>query len=147
MKTGKILSLTVMIMFVFSAFALADYQLHYTATGKHDGGDVTPNQAIKMMREDSEHTYLIDVRSSSDYQEIGHPVDAISIPFELGESFTDELKARFNPETDILLVMSKHGVRSAAAVNAAIQAGFQRSFNVLDANKMDHKLMYMHPKL
>ncbi len=49
------------------------------------------------------------------------------------KSFANDVKARFNPETDTLLFMCRSGERSVVATNAAVDSGFKadKVFNVL----------------
>jgi hypothetical protein len=111
----KILVLTLVMVFVFSALALA--QDIYPIKGKHKGGDVTPTDAYRMVREDPKHTFIVDVRTRIEYQDIGHPPGAYNIPWKFYTAETDkkgykkvanknfgkDLLSRFNPETDTLL--------------------------------------------
>ena len=82
----KILVLTLVMVFLFSALALA--QEIYPVKGKHKGGDVTPTEAYRMLREDPKHTFIVDVRTRIEYQDIGHPVGAYNIPWKF---YTNEV--------------------------------------------------------
>jgi len=137
--------LTMVMVFVFSALAWA--QEIYPIKGKHKGGDVTPTEAYRMIREDPKHTFIVDVRTRIEYQDIGHPNGAYNIPWkfyttktgkkgykkDLNKSFTQNLKARFNPETDTLLLLCRSAARTIGASTAAVDAGFKpdKVFNVL----------------
>lgn len=141
----KTLVLTLIIVFAFSALAAA--QEVYPIKGKHKGGDVTPIEAYKMLKKDPEHTFLVDVRTRYEYQDIGHPNGAYLIPWKfytgkagsrgygkvLNENFGKDLLARFNPETDTLLLLCRSAKRTIAASTAAVDAGFKEDkvFNVL----------------
>jgi rhodanese-related sulfurtransferase len=132
-KVQKILVLTLVMMFVFSALALA--QEVYPIKGKHKGGDVTPQE------------FIVDVRTRIEYQDIGHPNGAYNIPWKfyttetgkkgykkaLNKNFTQDLKSRFNPETDTLLLLCRSAARTIGASTAAVDAGFKtdKVFNVL----------------
>jgi rhodanese-related sulfurtransferase len=145
-KVQKILVLTLVMMFIFSALAFAQQKV-YPIKGEHLGGDVTPVQAYSMLKEDPEHTFIVDVRTRIEYQDIGHPNGAYNIPWKfyttktdkkgykktLNKNFAEDLKARFNPETDTLLLLCRSAKRTIAASTAAVGAGFKadKVFNVL----------------
>ena len=134
-RTASILSV-VMVFFVVS-LASAGYK--YSAVQEHAGGDITPIEACEMVKKNPEHTFLIDVRTRAEYQVIGHPKGAYNIPYKffttklgkknkystkVNENFGNDLKARFNPETDTLIIMCRSGKRSCNAADAAVKAGF-----------------------
>jgi rhodanese-related sulfurtransferase len=143
----KIIALTVVVVFSFCAVALAFGQEKYPIKGQHKGGDVIPKQAYEMLKKDPEHTFLVDVRTRYEYQDIGHPVGAYNIPWKfytvkvgkkgyekiLNSNFAADLRARFNPETDTLLLLCRSAARTVAASTAAVDAGFkaEKVFNVL----------------
>jgi rhodanese-related sulfurtransferase len=145
-KLERILLLTLVTVFVFSGFAFAQ-QATYPVKGKHKGGDVTPKQAWQMVQKDPEHTFIVDVRTRVEYQDIGHPVGAYHIPYKfyttqvgkrgykkaLNKNFGKDLLARFNPKTDTLLLMCRSAKRTIAASTAAVDAGFKEDkvFNIL----------------
>ncbi len=130
----NILVLTLILAFAFVGLAFAEQEI-YPIKGKHPGGDVTPLEAYNMLKKDSEHTFLIDTRTRFEYQDIGHPLGAYNIPLEfyttevgkkgykkvLNKNFGNDLKARFNPETDILLFLCRSAKRRVIAVNAAVE--------------------------
>jgi rhodanese-related sulfurtransferase len=107
--------------------------------GIHQGGSVTPIQAYKILQQDTEHTFLVDVRTRYEYQDVGHPTGAYNIPLRFyttatvrrgyrkvpNENFSADLKALFNPETDTILFICRSGERSIPATEAAIDAGFK----------------------
>jgi rhodanese-related sulfurtransferase len=144
-KVQKILVLTLVMVFVFSALALA--QEVYPIKGKHKGGDVTPVEAYRMLKENPKNTFLVDVRTRIEYQDIGHPNGAYNIPWKFyttktgkkgykkvsNKNFSQDLKARFNPETDTLLLLCRSAKRTIGASTAAVDAGFKpdKVFNVL----------------
>ncbi len=146
-EVKRALVLAVVMVFFSSSLAFALNQEVYPVKGKHKGGDVTPKEAYKMLREDPEHTFLVDVRTRIEYQDIGHPVGAYNIPWKfyttrvgkkgyakvLNRNFCNDLKARFNPKTDTLLLMCRSAARTIAASTAAVDCGFKEDkvFNVL----------------
>jgi rhodanese-related sulfurtransferase len=119
----------------------------YQAGKAHLGGDVTPVQAYEMVRKDPGHTFLVDCRTRAEYQFMGHPVGAHHIPLRFfsttagktgyatvaNPDFANELRARFNPDQDTLIVLCRSGGRSCTACDEAVNAGFSedRVFNMM----------------
>ncbi len=119
----------------------------YTSNKAHLGGDLTPEQAYKMVRKDPKHTFLVDCRTRAEYQFVGHPEQAYNIPLRfltttvgkkgytetMNETFGQDLLNRFNPETDTLIILCRSGNRSCTACNEAIKAGFdeKKVFNLM----------------
>ncbi len=146
-QVKKTLLLTLVLGFAFSSLAFASSQEKYPIKGKHKGGDVTPKEAYEMLKKDPKHTFLVDVRTRSEYQDIGHPVGAYNIPWlflttkvgkrgykkVLNKNFCRDLKARFNTETDTLLMLCRSAKRTVASSTAAVDCGFKEDkvFNVL----------------
>jgi len=160
----KTLVLTLVMVFAFGALAFAQ-QAVYPVKGKHKGGDVTPKQAYAMMQKDPAHTFLVDIRTRYEYQDIGHPVGAYNIPYKFyttkgdkkgykkvsNKNFCSDLKARFNPETDTLLFMCRSAKRTIACTNAAVECGFKEDkvFNILggfEGDKVKDKSSPFHGK-
>ena len=145
--TKKICILALVAVFTLSAFAIAAQQAKYPVKGKHKGGDVTPKQAYEMLKKNPENTFLVDVRTRYEYQDVGHPTGAYNIPWMfsttkvtrrgyakvLNKNFCRDLKARFNTETDTLLLMCRSAQRTIPASTAAVDCGFREDkvFNVL----------------
>ena len=123
----------------------------YHVKVSHVGGDVTPTEAMQMVSKDEKHTFIVDVRTRPEYCFVGHPTIAYHIPakfwtgkmiekkgkleYELVDNlkFGQDLLARFNPETDTLILMCRSGKRSCQGVEKAIKAGFkpEKLFNML----------------
>jgi len=88
---------------------------------------------------DKSDTYLIDVRTISEYVYVGHPVMAYSVPIGFWDeegireipnaNFEEDLKARFKVG-DRLIFICRSGRRSLVAAGRAVEAGFKDSFNV-----------------
>ncbi len=135
------------LVIVFSTAVLALGQDVYPIKGKHKGGDVTPMQAYNMLKTDPSRTFLVDVRTRYEYQDIGHPNGAYNIPYKfyvtqvgkkgykktVNKDFGKDLKALFNPKTDTLLLLCRSAARTIGASTAAVEAGFQpdKVFNIL----------------
>lgn len=91
---------------------------------------------------------LIDVRTTMEYNFVGHPIGAVHIPWKDGAemtpnpNFTAQVKALAeNPDTPILL-LCRSGQRSLAAAQQLQQAGYRHLINIeegfeggLDADK------------
>jgi rhodanese-related sulfurtransferase len=143
MKT--FLPLAVAFVAIFASLALAGYQ--YSANKDHLGGDLTPAAAYEMIQKDPSHTFLIDCRTRAEYQYVGHPEGAYNIPIRFlstkvgkkgylevdNPNFGQDLLARFNPETDTLIILCRSGNRSCKGCNEAIKAGFKEDkvFNMM----------------
>lgn len=104
----------------------------------HQGGDLTPSQAYKKATED-QHVFIVDVRTRPEYVLVGHPTTAYHVPVKfwtgkyagkgygmvINEKFSEDLRKRFNAETDTLIFMCRSGSRSCDAANiAASKAGW-----------------------
>ena len=117
--------------------AAAGYE--YKVNKSHLGGDIAPIEAFHMVQKDPQHTFLVDCRTRAEYQFVGHPVGAYNIPLRFlsdkvgkkgylevqNPDFGKGLLARFNPETDTLIIFCRSGNRSCTACNEAIKAGFK----------------------
>jgi rhodanese-related sulfurtransferase len=123
------------------------YDPVYPVKGKHKGGDATPKESYEMLQKNPKNTFLVDVRTRHEYMDIGHPIGAYHIPWKfystdvgkrgyqkvLNKNFCSDLKARFNPKTDTLLLLCRSAARTIAASTAAVDCGFKKDkgFNVL----------------
>lgn len=120
-----------------SAFA-ADVVFKYPVKKPgHQGGDLTPAQAHEMVKEDSQ-AFIVDVRTRPEYVLVGHPTIAHHVPYKfwtgkhtskgygmaVNQDFYEDLKKKFNPQTDKLILMCRSGGRSCDAANAAVKAGW-----------------------
>ncbi len=137
MKKIMILTLVLVSLSVCPAFALD--QLVYPVKGEHKGSSLLPRQAFEMLKTEPEQTYLVDIRTRYEYQDIGHPAGAYNIPFQFyttkaggkgyekvqNKAFCKDLKARFNQESDSVLFLCRSGVRAIFASNAAVECGFK----------------------
>jgi len=137
MKKIMILILVLVSLSVYPAYALE--QLVYPVKGEHKGSSLLPKQAFEMLNANPEHTNLVDIRTRYEYQDIGHPIGAHNIPFQfyttkvgekgyekvLNKSFCEDLKARFNQESDSVLFLCRSVVRAIFASNAAVDCGFK----------------------
>ena len=125
--------------------ALAVDQALYKKAMDYKGGDVTPLQASEILKKDTKQTFLVDVRTQYEYQDIGHPTGAYNIPYKfytnkadekgyksvVNGNFCQDLKAHFNPADHTLIFMCRSGHRSSEATTAAVDCGFSKSFNLM----------------
>jgi len=109
-------------------------------------------QAYETWKADPERVNVIDVRTPEEYIFVGHAEMARNIPLAFVEyewnTDKDEPVVRANPDlvshvmslfqpTDVLLVMCRSGGRSAVAVNALANVGFEHVYNVIDGFEGD----------
>ena len=113
----KTVLLSLALVCVFAALVFAQYE--YKASKPHMGSDLTPIQAHEMISKDPQHTFLVDCRTRPEYQLVGHPEGAYNVPLRFwsdkaGEkgymevdnpNFGKDLLARFNPQTDTLIIL------------------------------------------
>lgn len=113
---------------------------------------LTAQQAYAMWNADPEGVRVLDVRTPEEYIFVGHAEMARNIPLAFVEyewnTDKDEPVVRANPDlvshvmslfqpTDALLVMCRSGGRSAVAVNALANVGFEHVYNVIDGFEGD----------
>lgn len=161
----KRVSLTVMLVMIL-ALAMASPALSgyaYKTNKAHLGGDVTPAEAYEMVAKDPQHTFLVDCRTRAEYQYVGHPEGSYNVPVRFlstkagnkgyvevtNPDFGKDLRARFNPATDTLIILCRSGNRSCTACNEAIKAGWpeDKVFNLMGGfeggkNKNKHSSYY-----
>ena len=96
------------------------------------------------------NTYLIDVRTRTEYQFIGHPPMAYLFPYffltnklakkgeswiyqfnDKNKSFMEEMSKQFQ-KTNNLLIICRDGIRSILAARELIKNGFKNIYNVKD---------------
>jgi rhodanese-related sulfurtransferase len=113
---------------------------------------ITAGEAYAMWQSDPEGVHVVDVRTPEEHIFVGHPAMARNIPLlfvtyawdtkkgepviRLNPGFVPAAAARFGPG-DALAVMCRSGGRSALAVNALAEAGFERAYNVIDGFEGD----------
>ncbi|MFZ2445359.1 MAG: rhodanese-like domain-containing protein [Syntrophobacteraceae bacterium] len=119
-----------------------------TTLGKY----ATAFEAYLTFRTSGDKIYFLDVRTPEEYVYVGHATFAPNIPsmvwsgkfnpatkeYELAENpaFENAVKSRFKPE-DTIMVMSRSGDRSAAAVNRLAKVGFKNAVNIIDGFEGD----------
>ena len=105
--------------------------------------NVSPRQAWEALGTDPK-AQMVDVRTDAEWAYVGLPdltetgKQPVLIPWQrfpsmqVNEGFVEQLReAGFKPEHRIYF-LCRSGVRSAAAADAAIKAGFPHAYNVAD---------------
>lgn len=108
------------------------------------GSDVTPATAAALAGKPGVH--LIDVRTEAEFAFVGHPVGAVNVPLlrfdaktygmAANPKFLEEIRARFSTD-DTLLMICRSGGRSTKAAKLLAEAGYRKSFNVLEGVEGD----------
>lgn len=112
--------------------------------------EVVPKQAYDILQK-TDDAALIDVRSTMEYQYVGHPVDALHMPlkeppdWETHGDFVKKLEIVLQqqfpdkkPLSDLtLLMLCRSGARSATAGEILINSGYTNIYNVLEGFEGD----------
>lgn len=115
--------------------------------------DIRPDEAMEILCQDP-RAVLIDVRTTMEYQYVGHPIGALHIPWmeapewkvdpDFADKVREALRQRHGEPTEQMpiLTLCRSGARSRAAAEELVRYGFLRLFNVAegfegerDANK------------
>lgn len=117
--------------------------------------DITPPEAWQMLEES--RAVLLDVRTTMEYQYVGHPIGAVHIPWkEAPEWKTDPQfvakvrealagRAGDQPVEELpVLTICRSGKRSRAAAEALARQGFKTVYNIAegfegDLNEKGHR--------
>lgn len=108
--------------------AIAPKSLPYTA-------NIPPEAAWALFEQQA--AVLIDVRTAEERKFVGYVPRSLHLPWLLGTAmqtnprFVRELEAKV-PKSAVLLLLCRSGARSASAAAAAVRAGFQHVYNVLE---------------
>jgi len=118
--------------------------------------EITPPEAWDILQSDHKAS-LLDVRSSMEFEYVGHSINALNIPWveppdwkidpDFVEKVRESLQKLHNDEPlDELPVLAicRSGKRSLAAAEALVAAGFKQVFNVSegfegDRDTKDHR--------
>jgi rhodanese-related sulfurtransferase len=109
--------------------------------------EIRPKEAHEMLQ-NQKNAVLIDVRSTMEYEYVGHPINAIHVPikeppdWETNEDFVENvrsaLKEQFSKTDDaILLMLCRSGARSAIGAEMLINEGYTNVYNVLEGFEGD----------
>ncbi len=83
------------------------------------------------------HAHLVDVRAAEERKFVGHVPNTLHVAWQVGPAliknprFLRELENKLSKES-VILFLCRSGKRSAAAAEAAANAGFKYVFNVLE---------------
>jgi rhodanese-related sulfurtransferase len=114
-----------------------------TASGHSYAGDITPEQAWKLLSENPE-AVLVDVRTDAEWRFVGVPDlaslgrDVVYIEWNAADGkrndhFVSDLVEHVPPGDDRPVVfLCRSGNRSIGAAEAATEAGITPSYNVID---------------
>lgn len=100
----------------------------------HAGG-LSPRDAWALFS--AGRAVLVDVRTNEERKFVGHVPDSLHVAWATGTGmtrnprFVKELEAKVGKQA-VILLLCRSGKRSAAAAEAATQAGFRFVFNVLE---------------
>lgn len=106
-------------------------------------GDITPEQAWKLLSEDPA-AVLVDVRTESEWRFVGVPdlstlqrpalfIEWVRADGSLNNDFVEELKsAGLKPGAGPVVFLCRSGNRSIGAARAATAIGIEPSYNILD---------------
>ena len=104
---------------------------------------VTPPEAWEILQT-SDEAILLDVRTSMEFEYVGHPMNAINIPWQeapdwhVKEDFVESVRKVLASRTELnkhienlpLLTICRSGKRSLAAAEALSKSGFKNVFNI-----------------
>ncbi len=112
--------------------------------------ELTPVEAHEMLQRLND-AILVDVRSTMEFEYVGHPQGAMHLPlkeapdWQTRPDFVAQLKNRLATETDAgskpeeltLLMLCRSGKRSEQAAELLLAEGFQRVYNILEGFEGD----------
>ncbi len=112
--------------------------------------EIRPKEAYEILEQQND-AVLIDVRSSMEYEYVGHPLNALHVALKEPPEWTtqqdftnkvsDALQAQFSKSKEIssipLLMLCRSGARSAMAAEMLINAGYSNVYNVLEGFEGD----------
>lgn len=112
--------------------------------------EIRPKEAFEIL-EQQRNAVLIDVRSSMEYEYVGHPPNAIHVPikeppdWETKQDYVENVRSALQkqfPENDSfldvpLLMLCRSGARSALGAEMLINAGYTNVYNVLEGFEGD----------
>ena len=112
--------------------------------------ELLPKQAYEMLRQQKD-AVLIDVRSSMEYEFVGHPLDACHVPikewpdWETAQDFVKSVRSALQqqsagkevPLETPLLFLCRSGKRSELGAEMLNNSGFTNVYNVLEGFEGD----------
>ena len=103
--------------------------------------NLTPQQAHDILQENSA-ALLIDIRTLMEYQFVGHPLEAVHIPWKEvpgwveNKSFTSDIQHLVDEASQTgasevpVILMCRSGTRSIPAGNLLIESGFTNVYHI-----------------
>lgn len=105
--------------------------------------EITPAEAWEILQSNADAA-LIDVRTSMEFEYVGHPANAINIPWkeapdwQVNPDFVAEVKKTLSAlkgttedvESQPVLTICRSGKRSMAAAEELIRNGFREVYNI-----------------
>ncbi len=111
--------------------------------------EITPPEAWAVLQTDTD-AVLLDVRSRAEFEFVGHPVNAVHVPWQeaphwqVDPGFVEKVRGALaadakavRPEAHTVLALCRSGARSLAAAQALTAAGFVNVANVAEGFEGD----------
>ena len=108
--------------------------------------EITSQQAWEIL-EESPQAVLLDVRTSMEFEYVGHPLNALHVPWmdapdwSINEEFVNKVREgvikRAGTEEVAILAICRSGKRSQAAAEALARHGFNNLYNIEDGFEGD----------
>ncbi len=106
--------------------------------------ELTPPQAWQMLQANPD-AVLLDVRSSMEYQYVGHPPGAVHVPlmeppaWQADPDFAEQVRERLGvtAENRPVLALCRSGKRSEAAARVLLASGFREVYNIVEGFEGD----------
>ena len=111
--------------------------------------EVTPPEAWLLIQ-DNENSVLLDVRTSMEFEYVGHPLNAINLPWmeapewTVNTEFYQQVKAMLSQkhakesvEQLPVFLICRSGKRSESAANCLLEGGFTNVYNVIEGFEGD----------
>ena len=112
--------------------------------------ELTPTEAYEMLQQES-GTRLIDVRSTMEFEYVGHPEGALHLPLkeppdwqtrkdfavQIKQMLSSESATDSRPEDMKLLMLCRSGKRSEQAAEILQAAGFAQVYNIIEGFEGD----------
>ncbi len=99
--------------------------------------NLEPKQAWQLLQTDPS-AVLVDVRTKMEHSHVGHPIDAVHIPWkefpdwQVNTAFVEQVAEAVPDKNAPVLLLCRSGQRSLDAADALAAAGFSRPINILE---------------
>lgn len=112
--------------------------------------EISPQQAWDLLEGDPQ-AVLLDVRTSMEYEYVGHPLNALHIPWmdapdwNVDADFVNKVREALIkrtgleqvPGSNTILIICRSGKRSQAAAEELVRQGFENLYNIEDGFEGD----------